>query len=86
MARNIIRLGDTSDHGGKMVQASGAFTVDDVDGCVDGDIHECPIRGHGRTAVSGSSIDTANGRPILGTGDKAGCGATITGTGSATID
>lgn len=80
----IVKLNDPSDHGGKMIQASGGFTVDDIDGCVSGDIHQCPIRGHGNTPVSSSSPHTANGKAILRTGDKAACGATITGSGSAT--
>lgn len=82
----LVRLGDASDHGGKMIQASGDFTVDGVDGCVDGDIHQCPIRGHGNTPVSSTSDSTAQGKGVLRTGDKAGCGATITGTGSTTDD
>ncbi len=85
MAGNIVKLGDSSDHGGVMIQANGGFTVDGTAGCVSGDMHQCPIKGHGVTPVTGNSIDTGNGKPILKTGDKAGCGAAVTGTGSATV-
>jgi uncharacterized Zn-binding protein involved in type VI secretion len=79
----IVKLGDSSDHGGIMIQANGGFKVDDVNGCVDGDIHQCPIQGHGNTPVSSSSPHKADGKAILRSGDKAGCGATIIGSGSA---
>lgn len=82
----VVKLNDASDHGGKMIQASGDYTVDGVQGCVHGDMHQCPIRGHGTTPVSATGDSTAAGKGILRTGDKAGCGATITGTGSATED
>jgi len=80
----IVKLGDPSDHGGKMIQANGGFTVDGVAGFVHGDLHQCPIKGHGTTPVSSTSPDQANGKGILRSGDKAGCGAVITGSGSAT--
>jgi len=73
----IVRLNDTSDHGGKMVQATGNFKVNNIDVCVDGDIHECPIEGHGRTAVSSSKTLRSNNKSVIRTGDRAGCGAVI---------
>ena len=78
----IVRIDDTSDHGGKMISASGRFTVNGKPVCVDGDIHECPIRGHGNTPVSSSSKTTTGGKSVVRVGDKAGCGATlVTGSG-----
>lgn len=82
----IVRLNDPSDHGGKMISATGGYTVDGVNGCVHGDMHDCPIRGHGITPVSSSSSATGAGKPIIRTGDKAGCGASLIGNGSATSD
>lgn len=61
-----------------MVSASGLFVVNGKTQCVDGDIHRCPIRGHGDTPVSSSYSATSNGKSITLVGDKAGCGATIT--------
>lgn len=81
----IVRLNDTSDHGGKMITATGDFTVDGIDGCVTGDIHQCPIQNHGNTPVTSTSESVANGKAIVRTGDQAGCGATIiTGSDSGT--
>lgn len=79
----LVKLGDVSDHGGKMVQASGGFTVDGVAGCVQGDMHQCPIKGHGTTPVSSTTRHTGLGKGLLRSGDKAGCGASIIGSGSA---
>lgn len=79
--RKFVRLGDTSDHGGSMITATGLFIVNGKTQCVDGDIHDCPIRGHGKTPISSSNSATSNGKSISLVGDKAGCGATIT-TGS----
>jgi uncharacterized Zn-binding protein involved in type VI secretion len=82
----IAKLGDVSDHGGTIIQASGGFTVDGTAGVVNGDLHQCPISGHGTTPISSSSTATGNGRAVVRSGDKAGCGATIIGTGTATAE
>lgn len=84
MTKKIVRLGDASDHGGVMITATGGFTVDGVQGCVQGDQHQCPIKGHGVTSVTSSSEHTAMGKPIIRTDDVAGCGAKLIGQGSTT--
>ena len=76
--KTIIRLGDKSDHGGYMVSAGGKFTNRGLKGCISGDMHSCPIRGHGTTpATATSTIGTSGGKAILRSGDKAECGATL---------
>jgi len=43
-----------------------------------GDMHSCPIKGHGTTPiVSGSGSLKVNGKPTACVGDTTGCGATI---------
>lgn len=83
---NIAKLGDQSNHGGTIVSASGGFTVDGVAGVVSGDMHQCPIQGHGTTPISSTSSATGSGKSVVRSGDKAGCGAVIIGTGSSTAD
>jgi uncharacterized Zn-binding protein involved in type VI secretion len=79
MEKAIVRIDDTSDHGGKMVSASGRFTLDGKMVCVEGDLHQCPIRYHGTTPVHATQgAATTGGKAILRVGDKAECGATIT--------
>ena len=73
----IVRLGDSSDHGGKMVSATGLFTVNGIVVCVDGDSHRCPIIGHGTTSVSSKNTLKSNSKSVIRVGDTAGCGATI---------
>jgi uncharacterized Zn-binding protein involved in type VI secretion len=73
----IVRLNDSSDHGGFMTSASGHFKVNGIMVCVNIDQHTCPIPGHGTTSVTSSSTLKSNGKSVIHVGDKAGCGATI---------
>lgn len=76
--KTLIRLGDASNHGGYMVTAGGKFRNQGLLGCVDGDMHQCPIEDHGTTAVSAStSVAKTGGTAILRAGDVAGCGAVL---------
>lgn len=42
-----------------------------------GDLHSCPIPGHGTTEIITGSPSQVEGQPVARVGDKAGCGATI---------
>lgn len=77
----IVRLGDTSSHGGSMITAGSAVMVNGIPMCVSGDLHSCPIDGHGVTSVTGTASYKSNSKSGVKTGDSAGCGATIV-TGS----
>lgn len=80
----IVRLGDTSDHGGVMISAGSTVLVNGIPMCVDQDMHSCPIRGHGVTPVAGTASFRSGGKRGVKTGDGAGCGATIvTGSGDS---
>ena len=84
MAVPAAVLNTTSDHGGKMITATGTFfTTPGGAGpvCLLGDTHECPIPGHGNTPiVSGTTLHaTTNGTSIAIQGSKAECGATLNG-------
>lgn len=80
----VVRIGDTSSHGGSMVSASAQYTADGKQVCVSGDSHSCPIPGHGVTPVTGTGKVTSGGKNTVKVGDSAGCGATIT-QGSSTV-
>lgn len=80
----IVRLGDTSDHGGVMISAGSTVLVNGIPMCMDQDMHSCPIRGHGITPVAGTASYKGAGKGGVKTGDKAGCGAVIiTGSGDS---
>ena len=79
----VVRVGDQSDHGGSMITANGKYKDENKQAGVNGDLHSCPLPGHGVTSVSASSVNTSSGGPkILRIGDVAGCGARIA-TGSS---
>jgi uncharacterized Zn-binding protein involved in type VI secretion len=81
MARPIVRLGDPSSHGGRMVSASGFATIDGRPVCLDMDLHACPLmygpgHPHGVTPVKSiAALTTISGRRVLVVGSVAGCGA-----------
>lgn len=86
MGLPIVRLNDTSDHGGYIATASDNTFSDGIAVARDHDLHFCPIEGHGTTPVTATSTTVyVNSRAILRVGDKAACGATIT-QGSPTVN
>lgn len=82
MSKPVAVLGTTSSHGGHMVSASGTkFTTPQGKVCVTGDLHSCPISGHGTTAVTGNATKSrTNGKAIALQDAVAGCGAVLTGS------
>lgn len=86
MGIKVVVLGASSNHGGNVISASGSFRTSAGIPAMDGDMHECPIKGHGVTPVRSRRFSPAcNGRPILMTGDMAECGAEVIGTASMTL-
>jgi len=78
MREQVIRLNDPSDHGGHMVTASARYKADGIQACVNGDLHVCPLKDHGTTPVTASTVITSSGgKKILRVNDLAGCGARL---------
>ena len=78
MGRPFIVLGDTTDHGGTVVGASGTSDTDGKRIARVGDQVTCPKRGHGTTViVSGDLTMIIDGQPAARHGDKCACGATL---------
>ena len=78
MALPIARLGDTTDHGGKIITGNPLALVGGIPIACVGDLHVCAIKEHGTTPiVSGSMKVLLYGRQVARLGDKTGCGATI---------
>jgi len=81
----IARVGDGSDHGGMILgPCSPTLTADGIAVARAGDLHSCPLAGHGITALTGTAIVTADGKNCVRIGDTAGCGAAIS-QGSPTL-
>jgi uncharacterized Zn-binding protein involved in type VI secretion len=76
---SVIRVGDKTSHGGKVLNSSVAhFVVSGKPVVVVGDQCMCPINGHQNcTVASGSARHSINGKAVAYDGDKTSCGATL---------
>ena len=76
---NVIRVGDETSHGGKVLSSSVEnFVVSGKPVVVIGDKCICPVNGHQNcTIVSGSATHFINGKAVAYQGDKTSCGATL---------
>lgn len=80
------RLGDRTDHGGAIISGASRTTVNGMSAARKGDLHSCPLKGHGVTPiVTGSASVMIEGRPAVRVGDRTGCGAVIT-SGSPNVE
>lgn len=79
---NVIRLGDSTSHGGQVVQSSAShITMLGKLVALVGDKCICPIYGHQNcTIVSGNGRHVVNGKAVAYHGDKTSCGATLIST------
>lgn len=79
---NIIRLGDSTSHGGKVVKvAAEHYAVGGIPVAGVGDLCSCPISGHSNCRiVDGNPEHTVEGVPIAYEGHKTSCGATLMAT------
>ena len=79
MASPVARLGDKSSHGGTIISSASRTYINGKLVARKGDLHSCPIKGHGVTPItSGSATVTIEGSPVARIGDSVGCGAVIT--------
>ncbi|MHB1001986.1 MAG: PAAR domain-containing protein [Armatimonadota bacterium] len=78
MADSAARLGDTSSHGGTIISGASRTLINGIPAARKGDLHSCPIEGHGVTQiVTGSDSVDIEGSPAARVGDSTGCGAVI---------
>jgi len=79
MGEAQARLGDTSDHGGRIITGATRTFINGAPAARKGDLHSCPIEGHGITAIeTGSERTFIEGQSTARIGDSVGCGAIIT--------
>jgi uncharacterized Zn-binding protein involved in type VI secretion len=74
--REVARLGDTTDHGGRIIDASPNLTHLGVRVALDGHMVECPKCG-GVFPIRASGPRTHGGVLVAFIGDKTACGATL---------
>lgn len=79
---NVIRVGDPTSHGGKVLATSAPhFIVGGKPVVLMGDKCMCPMTGHQNCViVSGDANHTVNGKAVAYEGDKTSCGATLIST------
>ncbi len=78
MTRPQARMGDKTDHGGQIVSGALRTLVNGRPVARMGDLHLCPISGHGLTRIiEGNLSCMTEGAPNARMGDKTACGATI---------
>ena len=79
--RKVIRLGDSTSHGGVVVSATSRYTVGDIAVARLGDKCTCPKKGHNSCViVEGDSNWTIDGIPVALEGHKTSCGAVLLST------
>jgi uncharacterized Zn-binding protein involved in type VI secretion len=78
MGRPFIVLGDKTDHGGEVVEASAQTDTGGKRIARVGNKVTCPKRNHGPTTiVTGDPTMIIDGQPAARHGDKCACGATL---------
>lgn len=81
----IARISDTSSHNGIFVSSSQDVTINGLGVLREGDMHVCPIEGHGTTPIVVASLNaTIDGVGIARLGDITGCGAIISSASTDT--
>jgi len=80
--RKVIRLGDPTSHGGKVLESGAShFTVEGVAVVLVGDLCSCPITGHSVCRVAeGDPKHLINDVPVAYEGHKTTCGAELIST------
>ena len=78
MALPIVRLGDATSHGGKVISASTTHLIGGIGIARVGDEVTCPISGHGVNAiVEGAATYLIGGRMVALHGHRSACGCML---------
>lgn len=76
--KGVIRLGDATSHGGKVIAASSTSTVNGIAVAHVGDVCVCPMPGHSPCVIiEGSPFVSIDGVPVAFDGHKTSCGASL---------
>jgi uncharacterized Zn-binding protein involved in type VI secretion len=82
----VARIGDKSDHGGRIITSCQKEKVEGKLVARVTDLHDCPIEGHGVTPIrTGSPNKVVEGKHCARTTSVTGCGASIIGGSTETF-
>ncbi|CAG9247019.1 PAAR domain-containing protein [Paraburkholderia unamae] len=76
----VARLGDTTDHGGIVIEAAPNLRHKGIRVALDGHMVDCPKCG-GRFPIKAEGTRTHNGARVAFLGNKTACGATLMSAG-----
>jgi len=74
--REAARLGDTTDHGGEIIEAAADLSHLGIRVALDGHLVRCP-KCKGMFPILATGSRTHHGRRVAYLGDKTACGATL---------
>lgn len=78
MALPVVRLGDSTSHGGKVISASTTHLIDGIGIARVGDQVACPVPGHGiNPIIEGAPTYVIGGRMVALQGHHSACGCTL---------
>jgi uncharacterized Zn-binding protein involved in type VI secretion len=76
--KRVIRLGDSTSHGGTVVSANARVSIEGKAVALVGDHVTCPINGHGPAVIVEDDQDwSIDGKAVTLVGHKTSCGATL---------
>lgn len=76
--RGVIRLNDSTDHGGRVITASSTILIDNLPAALVGDLVSCPKEGHGISPIlPGDGHFLSENRQVALHGFRAGCGCML---------
>jgi len=80
MNYDICTIGSGSSHGGTVITGDTNVLVNGKMVSRKGDLHDCPLPGHGITPITGGCVETLviDGQPVARVTSTCGCGAVIT--------
>lgn len=79
--RRVIRLGDPTSHGGKVLSAGSTLVIMGIQVARFGDSVSCPHPGHANcTIAEGDSAHLVDGIPVAYENHKTTCGASLIST------
>ncbi len=84
MNRSICCEGDATTHGGKVIKASGSFTIDGRRVARIGDVVLCPVHGV-NSVIEGDGATLDEGIPLVLHGHHSRCGCAVVCNVNATV-
>ncbi|MCX8579388.1 MULTISPECIES: PAAR domain-containing protein [unclassified Gilliamella] len=81
MAKNVVRLGDPTTHGGNVITASSTMIVEGKPVALVGDLVSCPKKGHGvNPIIEGVERSYSDGKQVVVDQCACACGCKVIST------